>query len=149
VEEVIAQVEQAFADVARPIDADLLHPDCHDDMDLVALYGVPHWRDLDGDHVIGGYSALAFLSPVGFRHFIPAYLIWVLRHPTSAEAVVDSTVWAFHAEMYDEGLRPFVRSKWSLLDASQRAAVGAFLTAMTEHQPDAGAASAAWRDAWR
>jgi hypothetical protein len=141
-----ARVEAAFADAPRPDNADLLHPDCADDMDIEHLYGVPSWRDLGERDVIGGYAALAFLSPAGFRHFVPAYLIWVLHHADSAEAVVDSTVWAFHAELYSESLQPFVRSKWQLLDRPQRDAVTAFLEAMTPHQEDAAAALTGWRD---
>ena len=37
-------------------------------------------------------TALAFLSPAGFRHFAAAYLSWVARNPDSGEAVVDSRV---------------------------------------------------------
>lgn len=143
----VGQVEAAFADVPRPTNADLLHPNCADDMDIEHLYAVTDWRALTGDEVVGGYAALGFLSAAGFRHFVPAYLLWVLAHPESGEAVVDSTVWAFHAEMYTESLRPFVRSKWALLDPPQRHAVSAFLVAMTPHHTDAAAALAAWR-AW-
>jgi uncharacterized protein DUF6714 len=143
----VARVEAAFAGVSRPTNADLLHPDCADDMDIEHLYAVTDWRALAGEEVIGGYAALAFLSAAGFRHFVPAYLLWVLADPESGEAVVDSTVWAFHAEMYPESLRPFVRSKWALLDPAQRDAVAVFLEAMTPHHADAGAALAAWR-AW-
>lgn len=142
VDAVISQVAAAFADVPRPSNAELLHPECADDMDLEVLHDVADWRELRWEQVVAGYSALAFLSPAGFRHFIPAYLIGVLRHPDSSEAVVDSTVWAFHPEMYDDALRPFVRSKWALLDADQRAAVATFLDAMTDHHPDAAAAHA-------
>jgi hypothetical protein len=142
-----ARVEAAFAEAPRPTNTNLLHPDCADDMDIEHLYGVADWRRLGDREIVGGYAALAFLSPAGFRHFVPAYLRWVLRNPDSAEAVVDSTVWAFHADMYDESLRPFVRSKWELLDSPQRGAVAAFLEAMAPHQPDAGAVLAAWR-AW-
>ena len=143
-----ARVEAAFADVPRPGNPELLHPDCADDMDIEHLYAVSSWRELGDREVIGGYAALAFLSPAGFRYFVPAYLLWVLRNPDSAEAVVDSTVWAFHAEMYDASLRPFVRSKWELLDGPQRDAVAAFLEAMTPHQPDAATTLAAWRAWW-
>ena len=144
IEEVVAAVEAAFADTPRPSDAELLHPDCADDMDLEVLYGVPHWRDLDWPDVVAGYSAMAFLSPEGFRHFVAAYLSWVARNPDSGEAVVDSTVWAFHAEMYEPGLRDFVRSHWAPLDEPQRAAVGLFLSFMADHHPDAAAALASW-----
>jgi hypothetical protein len=145
VDEIITRIETAFDDAPRPSNDALLHPECHDDMDLEGLRTVDHWRRLPDELVVSEYAALAFLSPAGFRHFIPAYMIWVLRHPMSNEAVVDSTVWAFHAELYNEGLRPFVRSKWSLLDSEQRDAVMAFLEVMVGYHADAERALAHWR----
>lgn len=139
----IAQVEAAFADVPRPPDDALLHPDCRDDMDLQRLYEIDHWRVMPDDVVVSEYAALAFLSPAGFRHFVPAYLVWVLRHPDAPDAVVDSTVWAFCPDLYGD-LAPFVRSKWSELDARQRDAVAAFLRAMSGHHEDASRALAGW-----
>jgi hypothetical protein len=144
VDDVITHIETAFDDVPRPSNDALLHPECHDDMDLEGLRTVDHWRRLPDDLAVSEYAALAFLSPAGFRHFIPAYMILVLRHPMSNEAVVDSTVWAFDAELYNQGLRQFVRSKWSLLDSEQRDAVAAFLEAMVDYHADAERALAHW-----
>jgi hypothetical protein len=140
----VAIIEEAFADAPRPPNDALLHPACADDMDIVHLYDIAHWRDLGGDDVIGGYASLGFLSAAGFRHFLPAYLLWVLRHPDSPEAVVDSTVWSLCPSVAPADLRDFVRSKYELLDDAQRRAVVVFLEAMADH-PDAAAALAEWR----
>jgi hypothetical protein len=145
-DDIITQIEEAFAAAPRPPNAELLHPQCHDDMDLVGLHPVDHWTRLSDALVVSEYAALAFMSPAAFRHFVPAYMIWVLRHPTSPTAVVDATVWAFYPELYSDDLRPFVRSKWSLLDASQRRAVRAFLEALSDEHDDAGPALTHWRD---
>ena len=144
-DEVRELVERAFGDDVRPTDAALLHPACRDDMDLEVLYGFAHWHEVTDAAVVSEYAALAFLSAEGFRHFVPAYLDWVCRNPDAADAVVDSTVWAFLPELHGPGLEAFVRSKWEALDAAQRAAVTAFLQAMTAHHPDAAAALDAWR----
>ena len=141
-EEVVAAVRAAFADVPRP--EVLLHPSCHDDMDLEVLATKAHWRDLTWDEVQASYAALSFLSPQGFAHFLPASLVGVLEHPDSDAAVVDSTVWAFLTSMYSTDLQPFVRSHWEALDAVQRDVVGLFLAAMAPHQPDAGRAAEEW-----
>lgn len=143
-DDVISQIRAAFAADVRPPDDALLHPACHDDMDLEVLYGFDHWSEVPDDVVISEYAALAFLSPEGFRHFVPAYLLWVMRHPEAPEAVVDSTVWAFLPELHGEGLSEFVRSKWSDLNAEQRTAITAFLRAMTDHHEDAPAALSSW-----
>lgn len=138
-------IRLAFADVPRPDDAGLVHPSSHDGTDLEVLHGVEHWEDLDDSRIRAGYSALSFLSPEGFRHFIPAFMVWVLQHPTSAAAVIDSTVWAFDVELYPDELRPYVASHWSMLDEGQRVAVRAFLSVMAGTHPDAGRT----RDAWQ
>jgi hypothetical protein len=127
--EVLSQIDKAFADAPRPADDALLHPDARDDSDIQALIGVEHWRSLPEDSVEYEYSALAFLGPAGFRHFLPAYMSWVLRHPDSGAAVVGSTIMAL-TPTADESLRAFMLSKYTLLDSAQRAAIVSFLRVM-------------------
>jgi hypothetical protein len=91
------------------------------------------------------YAALSFLSPAGFRHFIPAYMGFALRRLGSGAAAVDSTIWSLSPDSNPtEELREFARSKLALLDRPQRAAVVAFLEAAAEHE-DARRALAWWR----
>ena len=126
----------------RPPDDELLHPEARDDGDIKGLYGVRHWRELPEATVEGEYAALFFLGPAGFRHFLPAYMAWVLRHPESGAAVVGSTIFALTPARGD--LRAFSLSKFSLFDAAQRAAVLAFLEALSPYD-DVAAALAYWR----
>jgi len=74
-EDVIREIERAFADAPRPSEDELLHPDARDDNDLKSLYGVAHRRDLSDEAVEYEYAALFFLGPAGFRHFLPAYIV--------------------------------------------------------------------------
>jgi hypothetical protein len=132
-EQTLATIEEAFADAPRPPDAELLHERCYDDNDIAALYGVPHWRELDDATVEREYAALSFLSPPGFRHFIPAYLSFALRHLDTGAAAVDSTIWSLSPDRYDDPeLRAFARSKLEPLDERQRAAAVAFLEAVRD-----------------
>ena len=129
----LAQIEEAFADAPRPPNEDLLHEQCMDDNDIVHLYPLEHWRDMRDDLVESEYAALAFLSPDGFRHFIPAYMSFTLRRLDSGAAAVDSTIWSLAPVFYeDEALKDFTASKVSTLTDEQRAAVIAFLEAVTE-----------------
>jgi hypothetical protein len=132
-EQTLATIAAAFADAPRPPDAELLHERCFDDNDIAALYGVPHWRELDDAAVEREYAALSFLSPAGFRHFIPAYLRFALRHLDSGAAAVDSTIWSLSPQRYDDPeLQAFTASKLEALDERQRAAAVAFLEAVRE-----------------
>lgn len=131
-EQVLRQLDAAFADAPRPANEDLLHEQCFDDGDIAALYGIGHWRDVPDDIVEREYAALSFLSAAGFRHFIPAYMSWVLRHPKSPAAVVDSTLWALAPSRNPPELVAFALSKFMLLDEAQRAAIAAFLEALKD-----------------
>jgi hypothetical protein len=148
----LAQIEQAFEDAPRPSNDDLLHERCMDDNDIVRLYPVAHWRDMPDELVESEYAALSFLSPDGFRHFIPAYMSFTLRRLGSGAAAVDSTIWSLAPVFYDDpGIQDFVVSKLATLTESQRDAVVAFLDALGELGDDyladqANQALSYWRD---
>lgn len=136
-DDALSRIEEAFADAPRPSDEELLHESCRhgsccDDMDVQRLYGIPHWRDVPEDVVEGEWAALFFLSPAGFRHFLPAYMSWVLRYPDGGAAAVSSTLFALTPAADD--LRTFSLSKFTLLNDSQRSAVLSFLEAMAPHE---------------
>ena len=148
-EQTLAAIEAAFAGTPRPADAELLHERCFDDNDIVALYGVAHWRELDDATVEREYAALSFLSPAGFRHFIPAYLRFALRHLDSGAAAVDSTIWSLAPPRYDDpGLQAFTASKLEALEEGERAAAVAFLDAVRELGDDHVAAEAELALTW-
>ena len=126
--EAITIVATAFADTPRPANVELLHEECHDDMDIRGLYSASRWQDIDDTLVEYEYAALFFLSPGGFRFFLPAYMTWVLHHPYSEAAVVDSTIRALTPQAGD--LEAFSLSKFTELNAEERAAIAAFLDAM-------------------
>ena len=148
----LAQIEEAFADAPRPSNDDLLHEQCMDDNDIVRLYPLEHWRDMPDELVESEYAALSFLSPDGFRHFIPAYMGFALRRLDSGAAAVDSTIWSLAPVFYDDpALKDFTVSKLSTFTDAQRAAVIAFLEAVCELGDEyvaehAGNALAWWRE---
>ena len=141
---IIARIEFTFGDVPRPPDDELLHPDCRDDGDLQELYRVQHWRDLSDEAIEREYSALAFLSPSGFRHFLPAYMRWICVHGDEqpGAAVVGATFMALTPQPGE--LSAFSLSKFSMLGAEQSSCIAAFLDRVAHH-PDAREARAYWR----
>ena len=147
----IVAIEAAWAGIERPADAELLHPRAFDDNDLRSLYGGTTWRDLadaPADRPPDD-AAPSFLSAVGYRYFLAGYLVWILRHPDSPYAVVDSTIWGLTPPGNE--LHEFVVSKYALVDEPQRQAiVGALeaFEALTRH-PDVGPALTYWRRAAR
>jgi hypothetical protein len=53
-EEALALIDAAFADVPRPNNGELLHPDSFDDMDIEPLYEIDSWRNMT-DEVLGTF----------------------------------------------------------------------------------------------
>ena len=145
----LAQIDAAFGAAPRPPDDELLHEQCMDDNDIVRLYPVQHWRELPDELVESEYAALSFLSPDGFRHFIPAYMGFTLRRLDSGAAAVDSTIWSLAAVFYeDPAIQDFTVSKFASFTESQRAAVIAFLEAVIETGDDYVADQAAKALSW-
>lgn len=145
----LAQIDAAFGAAPRPPDDELLHERCLDDNDIARLYPVQHWRELPDELVESEYAALSFLSPDGFRHFIPAYMGFTLRHLDSGAAAVDSTIWSLAPVFYeDPGIQDFTVSKFASLSESQRAAVIAFLEVAVELGDDHVAEQAAMALSW-
>jgi hypothetical protein len=150
-ERALAAIEAAFAGAPRPSNDGLLHERCLDDGDIAALYPIAHWHDVPDEVVEREYAALSFLSPGGFRHFIPAYMGFALRRLDTGAAAVDSTIWSLAPGFYREPeLREFTASKLAALDAGQRRAVIAFLEAVRalgdeQQVGDAELALAHWR----
>jgi hypothetical protein len=139
----IAEIERVFADVPRPPNDELLHPRCFDDGDIRALYGIDRWQEVPEGIVEREYAALSFLSAAGFRHFVPAYLRWVLAHDDEGQAVIGSTLSALDPGRFGEELEDFQRSKYELLTEAERQAIGAFVRAMAGHD-EIGNATAEW-----
>jgi uncharacterized protein DUF6714 len=145
----LAQIDAAFGDAPRPPDHELLHEQCMDDNDIVRLYPIPHWREMPDELVESEYAALSFLSPDGFRHFIPAYMGFTLRRLDSGAAAVDSTIWSLAPVFYeDAAIQDFAVSKFASFDEQQRAAVMAFLEAVIESGDDYVADQAAKALSW-
>jgi hypothetical protein len=133
------RVERVFTDVPRPSNDELLHPRCADDGDIQALYPIARWQDVPDDVVEREYAALSFLSADGFRQFLPAYLLFVLRHEDEGQAVIGSTLAALDPALYSEDLEAFQRSKYVSLTAPEREAIAAFVRAMADHDEIGGA----------
>ena len=145
----LAEIEEAFGDAPRPPNDALLHERCMDNNDIVRLNPVEHWREMPDELVESEYAALSFLSPDGFRHFVPAYMGFTLRHLASGAAAVDSTIWSLAPVFYeDAAIGEFVVSKLSALTDEQRASVIAFLEAVRELGDDHLAEQAGRALAW-
>ncbi|WP_193366904.1 DUF6714 family protein [Pelagibius marinus] len=129
VESAVEEIEAAFGDLAPPGDDALLHPRCMDDNDIAEFYGAPRWQDLPGDFLVRNYAAPSFFSAEGFRYYLPAFMVWSLKHAESPEYLAEATLRAFDPGEAEAPLHDFAVSKFALFDTAQRRAVAAFLEA--------------------
>ncbi len=140
IDEVIAKIETAFAEVEHPGDDHLLHDECLDDSDIEDFYGGVGWRDVPSKMIDKNSASLCFFSPEAFQYYLPAYMIWVLQNYTTDSITISTTISSLNAEPGD--LRRFVLSKLSLLTKPQRMAIIAFLEFLRDHLHDADAEEA-------
>ena len=88
------------------------------------------WQEVPGPDIEHYHWALSFLDPVGFRYYMPAYMVWALHnYETSHSASVDSTIYALD---YSDDLRAFALERYAQFSREQSQAVCAFLRFMAE-----------------
>jgi uncharacterized protein DUF6714 len=75
------------------------------------------WQDIPETDIEQCDTALTFLDPIGFRYYLPAYMVWTLNHYEHSESMsVDSTIYALDYCFLFRGLamerfRPFSREQ--------------------------------------
>lgn len=144
----VAAIETAFAELHPPGDERLLHPRCMDDGDIADFYGAPDWRDLEEESIVRNYAAPSFFSAEAFQYYMPAFMVWSLRHADSPEYAVEATLLAFDPDAAGEALRAFQLSKFVLFSDAQRRAVVCFLETFAQDSGLGSLAGAALRSHW-
>lgn len=131
-DDLLKLIHEAFGDVNHPGDEFLPSAQTCDDNEIHAFYGLQHWLDACEMDLAYHNAALNFFSPAGFRFFLPAFLVWVIRNFRSGGGfTVDSTIYALDlGVLCDRGKL----SKLRALSPRQHHAVLAFL----EHMAAAG-----------
>jgi len=101
------------------------------------------WQEVSDKDIAHGYSCLCFLDEIGFRYYIPAYIVWYLRYidvNDSADPNYDSNT--FEWLLYGLGsvrsgkLNDFYFSHFKALTLEQSRAIAHFLV-FDEERSDA------------
>ena len=126
--QVARQIEDAFADTPYPGDANI----GWDGIDET-LRG-KHWRDIPLDIIIRDRSEISFLTSAGFRYYLPAFMLAVLRHYQEVDQLSEYVVVSLSPEPQGELPHPNERdlSRWltertARFSPAQSSAVLAFL----------------------
>ena len=152
IENLVHQVERAFANVDHPGDHNLLdHDDKWSRSEIDGFFPIVHWREVSSETLETNHSALCFFSAGAWQFFLPAYLIWTLRSFRESDSfTVDSTIYSLTPERKSD-LRQWQLSRFARLNRDQVSVVAAFLEFMRDHTNDLAdeeAAAAALDEYW-
>ncbi|MDH3738602.1 MAG: hypothetical protein OER92_05360, partial [Alphaproteobacteria bacterium] len=109
-ENLIEDINAAFAGLAPPGDDKLLHPECMDDVDVLDFYGGLKREDLSDERVVYNYAALTAFSAEAFQYYLPRYMVWTLENRDSIEIAAESLLLALDPGTEREMLHEFRKS---------------------------------------
>jgi hypothetical protein len=108
------------------------------------------WQDVP-DHLIEDHQeTLCFVDPKGFCYYLPAYMVWALRHfETSESFSVDHAIYSLNLSR-DKQLEGWDLERFRVFDADQAKAICRFLRFMASQEDfaDAKLARAALEGYW-
>ena len=139
----IAEIERVFADVTREGGVSISEADVIDDYGSEEEQAAArasdtdtHWSQLDPERQDPGGSALSFMDAIGFRYYLPACMVFTLRHGFVGLEHPDCIEWngydsiPFHAAdicSKTTHTAKLTAEQFSLFDEGQRRAVARFL----------------------
>jgi hypothetical protein len=108
------------------------------------------WQDVP-DHLIENHQeTLCFVDPKGFCYYLPAYMVWALRHFETSESVsVSHPIYSLNLSR-DNRLQGWDLERFRVFDADQAKAICGFLRfmALQDDFADADQARAALEGYW-
>ena len=155
--QIIAEIREAFGQVSRG-DGVTLHEaaviDAYgSDEERSAARALDHdrsWQDVPDQLIEDHEDTLCFVDPKGFRYYLPAYMVWALRHlETSDSWSVSHPIYSLTFSGY-EGFRECEFERFRVFDDKQSNAICRFLRFMADQEEfvDAGQARKALGGYW-
>jgi hypothetical protein len=107
------------------------------------------WDRVPDSHIEACTTALCHVDPAGWKYYVPAYMIWTLRHFRSSDSIVSEfTVYTFDPSARDPLVREHKLERYRLLNPAQAQAVCRFLRYMAAYDGYRPAAVAALTAYW-
>jgi len=126
-DEVIAQIQAAFADTARPAMAEFAHcAQCELWLERFLPSCPERWDRISSENIEYEYAALTACTPAAWRFLLPAYITWHLRHHAdSSSNTVDHLIYQLTRS---DRTDPHILAGYESLSPAQTHAVAAFLS---------------------
>ena len=136
---IIAEIEAAFDSVSRDGGVSLHQADAIDDYasgteqeEARKIDRDSRWQDVPDDQIAAHCDALSFLDAIGFRYYIPAFMVWMLKDPARMDLNTSaSTVFALTQPVCKNPADEKYK-KYSQFTDQQRSAIGHFLEHLCE-----------------
>jgi hypothetical protein len=136
-DELIQEIEEAFADVQYPGDEFIMfHPTHSEAVSVRPHFEGKHWKDLIDPDFLRRNRQLRSFSLDGLRFYLPAYLIGAVRYPFESVEWLDSLHYTLYTQDWDYLRLPFWDQLMKKLTARQKHAIRLFYEYMLETLPD-------------
>jgi hypothetical protein len=113
----IELVKEDFADLRYPGDHIIQHPD----------FVGERWDTISDKKLEKNFDELPIHSDEGFRYFLPAYLLYSLKHFDARSEVFQFTVYVLSPGKEESGMAAWHRRRFSLFTAKQMQVIYEFL----------------------
>jgi hypothetical protein len=81
------RIDEAFGEMPYPGDEHIVACNCWECADIKSALKGRHWRDLSFESLDHRWEALTFLSPEGFRFYLPAFMIILIMDYDRADMI--------------------------------------------------------------
>ena len=132
---VIETISNAFAGVPQPEEITLHVAEAQDNYDYAGAelhrkkdFRGP-WQEVPEQHLENCQYALSYLDPVGFRFYLPAFMVWYLKNYQDPNKVkLDNTLYALDPYIDDQAMRKHKEELFALLTPQQLSACARFVS---------------------
>jgi hypothetical protein len=120
----IGLVKELFADVPYPGDHVIQHPD----------FIGERWETISDNKIEKNFDELPIHSEEGFRYFLPAYLLYSLKHFNARSQVFQFTVYVLGPGKEEANMAAWHRQRFGLFTDEQMQLIYSFLELVLEDE---------------
>lgn len=127
------EVKEGFADVPHPGANGIVDSDDWESLNLQNTFAALDWKTLPSEVIAHNFDQLPLFSPVAFRFFLPAYLLFSLKAEDVNDPVCQHTIYTLTPSKVDDNTRQFYLERLKLFTPQQIEVVHSFLNYFEQH----------------